>query len=729
MANIRTQARSFAGGEVTPEFWGRIDDGKYQTGLALCRNFIPLPHGPVANRAGFAFVRATKDSTKKAVVRPFSYSSTQTMVLEFGDGYVRFHTQGAVLLQGTPAAYSAGTAYTPGDLMSSGGVNYVNLQACTGVIPPNAAYWYAQPTTGEYEIPSQYAQADLLNLHFEQSLDVLTITHTGYPPTELRRGGATKWYFTTVSFVSTLTAPTTVAATATGPSSASNTRSYSYVVTAVGVGADESVISSVATCLNNLAGISNINTITWTASTSPGVRYNVYKLEGGIYGFIGQASGTSFVDDNIAADTSICPPENVNPFNGASNYPAAVGYHEQRRCFGGTLNAPQNFWGTRSGTESNLQYAIPTRDDDSLQFKIAARKNQTIRHIVSMQDLLLLTASAEWRVRSSDGGALTPSTFSAKTQSYVGSSMVQPQLFNTTVIFCAARGGHVREMGFSTEAGGWVTGDLSLRAPHRFDNLNILDAATSLSPYPVVWFVSSAGNLLSLTYVPEQNVGAWASHDTDGTFESVCCVAEGNEDVLYAVVNRTIGGVTKRYVERMASRQFATQADCFFVDCGLSYAGAPTSTLSGLGHLEGKTVAILGDGAVRPSQVVTGGSITLDAPASKAQVGLPITADIQTLPLAIQVQGYGQGRPKNVSTAWLRVFNSLGIKAGPTLNDLREFAARTVEGFGSPPNLQTRECEINLEPTWQDSGQVYVRQDQPLPLTIVSLTVEAELAG
>ncbi|CAB4198778.1 hypothetical protein UFOVP1324_5 [uncultured Caudovirales phage] len=728
MAQVRTLARSFAGGEVTPEFWGRIDDGKYQTGLAIARNFIPLPHGPAANRPGTTFVRASKDSTKRSVVRPFSYSSTQTMVLEFGDFYVRFHTQGATLLQGTPAAYNGATPYTPGDLVSSGGFNYVNILAVTGTAPPNATYWYLQPATGEYEIPSPYAAADVPDIHIEQSLDVLSVVHPGYPPRELRRGGATKWYFTSISFVSALVPPTAVSALATSPS-AGATKAHVYVVTSLGAAADESLPSASTSVANNLAGISNLNTVSWVASVSPGVsRYNVYKLEGGIFGFIGQAAGVTFIDDNISADTSICPPENVNPFVGAGNYPAAVGYHEQRRCFAGTTLQPQNFWGTRSGTESNMQYAIPTREDDSLQFRIAARKNQTIRHVVSMEDLLLFTASSIFPVKSQNG-VLTPLDFSVKPRGNTGANNVQPLVWDTTVLFTASRGGHVRETGFSNESGGWISGDLSLRAPHRFDNKDTIDAAASLSPYPLAWFVSSAGNLLSLTYVPEQNVGAWASHDTDGTFESICCVAEGNEDVLYAVVKRTIAGVTKRYIERLASRQFATQADCFFVDCGLSYSGAPATTFSGLGHLEGKTVSILGDGAVFPQKVVTGGQVTTDAPVSKCQIGLPITADIQLLPMAVEAQAFGQGRVKNVNTVWLRVYQSLGIFAGPALNDLREYAARTTEVFGSPPNLQTKECEITLTPTWQDSGTVYVRQKDPLPLTVVSMILEAEIAG
>jgi len=722
----RTLARSFAGGEVTPEFWGRIDDGKYQTGLALMRNFMAKPHGPAENRAGLAFVRGTKDDDKHAAVRPFSYSTDQTMVLEFGDGYVRFHTQGATLLRGVVAAYDNGTAYTPGDLAAEAGTDYVCIANTTGNAPPNATYWYAQPATGEYELPSAYDEADVGSLRFVQSLDVLTITHWNYAPRELRRAGAVKWYFSAISFVSAMGVPGSVVATPTSPS-AGATKTQSYVVTALGQGPDESLPSTAATCVNNLNGISNLNTVTWAAVTGA-TRYNVYKLEGGIYGFIGQASGLSFIDDNISADTSYCPPENVNPFSSASNYPMAVTYHEQRRCFAATLNQPQNFWGTRSGTESNLQYAIPTRDDDALQFKIAARQNQTIRHMVSLTDLILFTASAEWPVRA-PAGILTPTSFDPKPRTYVGCSDVAPIPVNTTVLFAANRGGHVRELGFSTEGGGWVTGDLSLRCPHRFDGYTILDAALALSPYPVAWFVSSAGNLLSLTYVPEQNVGAWASHDTDGAFESICVVAEGEDDVLYAVVRRTIDGDVKRYIERLVPRRFATQADCFFVDSGLSYDGAPETTFAGLDHLEGKTVAILGDGAVFPQQEVVGGEITIDTAVSKAHVGLPITADLQTLPMSVEAQAFGQANVKNVNRAFLRVYQALGFKAGPALTALKEFPARTVEPFGSPPELQTRVCEIVLSPSWSDDGQVYVRQSEPLPCTLVSMVLEAEVAG
>ena len=247
----------------------------------------------------------------------------------------------------------------------------------------------------------------------------------------------------------------------------------------------------------------------------------------------------------------------------------------------------------------------------------------------------------------------------------------------------------------------------------------------------MVWFVSTSGRLLGLTYVPEQQVGAWHWHDTDGVFESCTVVAEGGEDALYCVIRRTINGASVRYVERMASRQFSDQADAFFVDCGATYSGVPADVISGLGHLEGKTVSILADGAVHPQRVVTGGSITLDIEASTVQIGLPIEADLQTLPLAVQLQdgSFGQGRFKNVNKVWLRVYRSSGIFVGPSANELTEAKQRTTENYGAPPALKSEEIPLVLTPSWADSGQIFVRQSDPLPLTVVSMTAEVALGG
>lgn len=684
---VKTVQRSFGGGEVTPEFFGRIDDVKYQTGAAKMRNFIALPHGPVTNRPGLAFVRGVKLNAGRTRLIPFSFSTTQTYVLEMGVGYFRFHTQGAT------------------------------LESSPGV---------------PYEIISPYAEADLFSIHYVQSADVLTLVHPNYPPKELRRLGTLNWTLTDVSFAPSISAPAAPAVTATRAPSHSNVIPYFYKITAVdttGVGESLASPAGQTDIDNNLLQTGAHNDLAWTAVTGAS-RYNVYRQDNGLFGFIGQTDDVIFRDDGITPDLSRTPPEQYNPFAGAGDYPGAVSYFEQRRCFAGTTNRPQNLWMTRPGTESNLSFSVPTRADDSINIRVAAREANTIRHIVPLSSLVLLTSAAEWQVSSGSSDAITPTSISVKPQSYIGANNVQPVIVNNNLLYGAARGGHVRELAYSWQASGYVTGDLSLRAPHLFDGLSVVDMAYAKSPQPVCWFVSSNGKLLGLTYVPEQQIGAWHQHDTDGAFESIAVVAEGDEDALYAVVRRTVNGNTVRYIERMASRMFASQEDAFFVDSGSTYSGSPATTISGLTWLEGKTVSILADGAVHPRRVVTGGAITLENPASVVHVGLPYQSDLQTLPLAMQIDGaFGQGRYKNVNRAWLRVHRSSGIFVGPTENELTEAKQRTTEDYGTPPALKSEEIEVMVRPAWADSGQVYVRQSDPLPLTIVSMTLEVALGG
>lgn len=691
MATIRTLARSFAGGEISPEMFGRIDLAKFQTGLSLARNFEVLPHGPVRNRAGFAFVNTVKTSAKRTRLIPFSFNTQQTFALEFGEGYIRFHTQGAT------------------------------LESSPGV---------------PYEVATPYLESELFDIHYVQSADVLTLVHQNHPPAELRRLGATNWQYAIIAFAPTLTPPPGVAVTPT-QTVGTPIASYSYVVTALAPDSlDESAPSILVTTTNDLSLVGNFNTVTW-GGVAGAIRYNVYKQRNGVMGYIGQAPNLSFIDDNIEADTSITPPNPSNPFVGAGNYPAAVSYFEQRRVFAGTLNKPQTVWATVSGTESNLNQSLPVQDDDAIVFTIAAREVNSIRHLVPLTNLLLLTASAEWRVQSTDSGALTPSTISTRPQSYIGANIVQPQTVGNRIVYPRARGGRVNEIAYSFDAQGYVTNDLSLLANHLFDGFGIVDMALPKAPYQISWFVSSNGRLIGLTYVPEQQVAGWHHHDTGvaDAFESVCTVGEGDEDAVYVVVRRTINGAQTRFVERMHSRRFVTQADCFFVDCGATYTGVPTNTVSGLTWLEGMTVNILGDGAVYPQQVVTGGAITLPAPAlcSTITVGLPITAQVQTLPLAAQADradgAFGQGRQKNVNKVWMRVAESGAVFAGPRFDALKETKVRTTEPWNSPPSLQTGQMELVLTPSWQADGSVCIEQIYPLPLTLSAMTMEVSIGG
>jgi len=821
MPVTRNFKQAFSGGEISPEMFGRIDDTKYQQGAATMRNFIAKPQGPAENRPGFAFVKEVKDSTKAVRLMSFTFSTVQTMVIEMGDQYFRFHTQGATLNYSDGAAWNSGTNYIVGSIAKYSGTNYYSKTIHSNSQPPNATNWYALPADMTYEIPSPYLEAELFNIHYVQSADVMTIVHPNHAPRELRRLGATQWELKEINFGSPIASPTIASVVAYIPSSSSTDtdtyEAHEYVVTAIGSNLiDESAQSSSQSVNNNIFVTGAKNTVTWNA-VAGAARYRVYKEQAGVYGFLGETTSTSIVDANIAPDFSRTPPVYDNPFPSSNNFPGAVSYFEQRRVFAGTNNDPQTIYMTKSGTESNMSFGIPIRDDDRIKFRVAAREANTIRHIVPLTQLLLLTGSAEWRIASVNSDAITPSSISVKPQSYVGANNAQPVIVNNSMVYAAARGGHVRELGYNWQANGFITGDLSLRAPHLFDNLTIVDMALAKAPLPIVWMTSSNGKLLGFTYVPEQQVGAWHQHDTDGTFESVASVSEGNDDVVYCVIKRTINGASKKYIERMGTRLYETQRDSFFVDAGATYNGTNTNTgqnvtisggtnytrgesvtitanynlfnappstadigdaivlvdgatlyrcnivstssqtvatvkldkslpaslrntaittyevarnvISGITWLEGKTVSILADGAVHPQKVVSSGSITLDQASSVVHVGLPYDSDLQSLPLALQAEAFGQGRVKNLNHVYIRVLESSGIFAGPSADKLVEAKQRTTEPYGSPPNLKTEDIKIMLTPTWQDNGQLFVRQSDPLPLTIVGLTLEVAIGG
>lgn len=505
---------------------------------------------------------------------------------------------------------------------------------------------------------------------------------------------------------------------------------YRYVVTSFSSASkEESLASGEASASNDLNTLGNVNTIRWPAV--PGVsEYNVYRYSNGLWGFIGSAgSDCVFIDNNILPETSITPPIQISPFNGAENFPRAVSYHEQRRVFGGTIKQPQNLWMTRSGTEKNLGYSIPTRDDDGITVRVVAREANTIRHIVPMGDMMLLTSGGEWKVAASDGGALTPSNVSVKPQGYTGSSEVPPVVTNRTILFPQDRGGHIRELEFSWESQGYQTTDVSILAPHLFDYFTIRQIAFSRSPVPMLWSVRSDGRLLAMTYVPEHEVRAWSQYETDGVVESVCCIAEGDEDVPYIIVRRTVGEAEYRFVERLHTRRFDRAVDQFFVDSGLTYDGPPVSVVRGLYHLEGRTVTILADGGVSPPQVVTNGRVSIEAPASVIHVGLPYRARVQTLPMSMQAQAFGQGTQKSINKVHLRVLRSNGFAAGPSFDKLRLYPARFTEPYGSPPDLVSDEVEITVDNRWDRNGQICIEQSQPLSFMLLGMTLEAAVGG
>jgi hypothetical protein len=732
--------------------YGRLDLFKYQTGVALARNFQVLPHGPLARRPGFKFIAEVKDSTQAVKLIPFQFSATQTAILEFSDEFVRMQVGGASLLEASKVVVSivGSTVTVTAHGWATGNDVFIGTSPTNGRFHritvtgadtfTTADRWGAATTASgttasrAYTLAVPYQAADLFALRYAQDSDVLTITHPAYAASDLERLGATNWTLTSISFAPSVAVPTGVGVVAT-IGTAGNQNPQSYCVTVLDTdGVTESLPSADVSTSNNLTVSGNFNTI--TANSTAGRRYNFYKLRGGAFGYIGQvvASGAtvSIVDDNVLADTSKTPPEDIYTLNtGAGEYPAAVTYHEQRRWFAGTTNEPQTVWATRNGTQSNLTSSVPSQDDDGLKFRIAARQQNAIQHLVPLQDLAVLTVGGEFRVYADNAPAITPTSLTPKAQGFSGSNGVQPAVTSGSILYVQNQGSHVRELAFKWENNAFVSIDISIMAPHLFDGFTVVDMAYSRMPVPTLWAVRSDGVLIGMTYVPEQQVYAWHQHNTLGFFESCAVVAEGSEDVLYVIVRRTVNGRSVRYIERLQSRIFTDQADAFYVDSGLTYDGAPVSSLSGLWHLEGQIVQVLADGAVHPPRVVAAGSITLDSAYSVVHVGLGYVSDAMTLPAAFDgAPAGGQGRTKNVNGVAMRVTQTSIVKAGPTFNDLVENDTRAVsDDYDSPPALRTGELRFDIAPDWNSDGSICVRQDLPLPLTLLSMAVDAAVGG
>jgi hypothetical protein len=694
---------SFAGGELAPSLHARVDIAKYATGAKCLKNFIVHAHGGASNRPGLEYLG---DAKGEARLIPFQFSTVQAYALEFGDRYIRIWMNGGQV-----------------------------------VYPP------AHPDAGDIvEIVTPYLLADIPRIKFTQSADVLTLVHPNYEPRELTRTDHHLWTLSVITFLPAIAAPAApaVATTHAAGGVAADNRNYSYKLCSVSISGGESSLAGPASSVNSIKmGLAIggappyvYSKITLTLPAFPaGVgSYNIFRADEGsaAYGFVGSASSTAWVDENTKPDLTDTPPGGNPPFIGAGNYPGATCYYEQRRGFAATSSHPQTLWFTQSGNYQNLTSSSPVKDDDSIEFTLAAQQVNEIRHFVSLGDLIVLTSGGEWKVSGGGSGdVLSPSAIRVKPQGYRGASHVPPLTIGNTVLFVQEKGSIVRDLGYSLDADGYTGNDLSVLSNHLFRKRHIKEWAYAQAPYSLIWAVMSDGGLISMTYMREQEVWAWTRHETSGTVESVCSIGETGEDGVYFIVARSVGGTTKRFVERLHTREFDTIADAFFVDAGLTYSGTPATVISGLGHLEGRAVVALIDGSVAGDAeelIVTGGSVTLPYEGSTVHIGLAYTADLQTLDVELG-QPTAQGLRKRVARAAVRVEETRGLKMGPTFDRLTEHKPRSTEMYGDPASLITGDIDLIIEPQWSTSGSVCIRQSYPLPATILAVMPEIEVGG
>jgi hypothetical protein len=418
-------------------------------------------------------------------------------------------------------------------------------------------------------------------------------------------------------------------------------------------------------------------------------------------------------------------------FNTPGDYPACGTFYEQRLMTAGSDNNPLRIRGSVQGDYSNF-ISDPNADDYAIQYDIVSGKQDRIRWLVGQQSLMLGTAGGVGTLDSGSlASALTQTNVNYKKQISTGVNVVHPQVVNDNLLWLTRSAKTVRLFQYVWQSNQWITPDLTRLSRHITIGATqalsgIKQTAFQSEPYPILWAVRNDGQLLGLTYESQEQVYAWFRIVTDGIIESVACISQDNdEDVVYIIVNRTLVHNTNhtltnvRYMEYFKPQEIFSQIqDAFFVHCGLTYSGAATQTITGLNHLEGKTVAVLINGARHPDCIVTGGQIGLQWPTTDGaptHIGLPVTTKILPMnPNLSTQQGTSRGSKQKINKAIFCFYETVTCKYGIDEDHLFDVPM----GTGVTPALFTGDVSCDLEGNWDDFASIAIVDSSPFPLTL-----------
>lgn len=260
-------------------------------------------------------------------------------------------------------------------------------------------------------------------------------------------------------------------------------------------------------------------------------------------------------------------------------YASDVAYYNDRLVLASSTLQPQSFWMSQVSDYLNMGVSDPQVDSDAITETLNARQQNPINNLLALNNLLLGTASASWRVTGSSGiGAVTPSDIDVVPQEYFGMQPVPALQTGTTAVYVQWGGRKIRDVIYQFYNDKFMGQELTVDSRQMFPyGTTATRIGYAPEPYGLIFVVRSDGVMCVCTYLPEQQVVAWSRWITAGLFEDVCVVPENGAFSVYVIVGRTILGGYQRSIERFAVREFVTTDDAFFVDSGLTYDGRNTT--------------------------------------------------------------------------------------------------------------------------------------------------------
>ena len=746
MAKITAAKQNFTSGEITPRLTGRTDLGRYDNAAQLIENFLVQPHGGLGRRPGTKFVREVKTSSAQTRLIPFQFNVEQAYILEFGNQYFRVYKDGGIVVSGgSPVEFS--TPYTTAQLDQ---IKFAQTADVMYIAHPSHA---PRKITRTAHTAWTVTEVDLQRgAMLDQNLTTTTLTANGRTGSVTITASASTFVSTDVgrlvklhkgfAKITAFSSATSVTATVQEledgrselmPSYTANTISFHEGdPSSTGLEHNDRIEDSAANFITQ--GFENGMKITISSSSSNNgsgrlivdVTDTVLTLAPGI-DLVNEGSGSNkTLAGDLIADSNF----SLGAFSETTGFPAAVAFYEQRLVFAGTSNQPQTIFFSQSGDFENFERG--TNDDDGLVYTIGSNEVNVIRYLASGRQLIVGTSGGEFIVRASGfDEPLKPNNTQIKQQTTYGSADIQPMQVGNATLFLQRAKRKLRELIFSNESDSYVAPDMTILAEHITEG-GITAFAYQQEPDSVAWTVRSDGVLSCMTYRREEQVVAWHRHIIGGAFGSGNAVVESvavipgdlDEDEVYLIVKRTIGGATKRYVERMSGFDFGSDiTDAYFVDSGLTYSGSAATTISGLDHLEGQTVSVLADGSVHPNVTVSSGAVTLQRSVTKAHIGLPFTSKVETLRVdGGSSLGSSQGKVKRISEVTVRLFRSVGLKVGTSTSELDVVPFRdSGDAMDTATPLFTGDKTVEFRGGYDDDATIVIQQDQPLPMTILAI--------
>ena len=502
---------------------GRTDFAKYFNGATNIENFVVMPHGPITRRPGTYFVSEIKTSANKTRLIPFTFSTEQTYILEFGNQYIRFFKDDGQIVEANktitgitaanPAVVTSNShGYSNGDFVTISSVvgmtevngktfkvadkttNTFELQDVDGN-DINSSGYTAYSSAGVanriYQITTSYTTAQLFDLKFAQSADVMYICHPSHEASKLSRTGHTSWTLSEVDFAET------------GPYMDTNTTTTTLTPASSGTGTGVNITASSTTGINGGDG--------WQ-TTDVG---RILKFNSG-EAVITARTNTTVVVCTITkafANTDATAAFNLGSFSDTTGHPSVVTFFQQRLVFAGTSDQPQTMFFSKSGDYENM--TAGTDADDAMIYTIASNQVNAIKAMKATRTLIVMTTGGEYAVSAGTASAITPTNISIIKQSNYGSAGVDALSIGNATIFLQRAKRKMRELAYNFDTDGYVAPDLTILSEHITES-GITQMDYQQEPYSVVWGARTDGVLAGLTYNRLENVVAWHRHIIGG---------------------------------------------------------------------------------------------------------------------------------------------------------------------------------------------------------------------